>query len=1296
MKYTTIRIEGAILSADILDKIEQGEIGGQASRDFGFESKVKVKDEIARAWADAQGLWQVFKHQRERVGENVTGTSETRRYWMLPFLGLFGYDPQISRADTVNNKSYAISHRDNSIGGFPVHIMGFRDNLDKRRHDSGPRMSPHALVQEYLNLTEHLFALVTNGFQLRLLRDSSRLIKLSFIEFDLEAMLEDDHYADFAIMYRLIHKSRMPQTMDSGPESLIEKYHQDALDSGSRIRQGLSEAVEKSIVALANGFLKHSANTDLRQNIEDKTLSAGDYYQLMLHLIYRILFLMVIEERHLIYPKNVKNKKRDIYYNYYSVQRLRKLCEKRYLADKRYDDLWIALKQTFRLFEDFKYGRPLDILPLNGELFGGDGIGILSDCDLDNQTLLECLQNLSVFVNRNNGQKMRVNYASLNVEEFGSVYEGLLEYEATFTKDFGNWQFRFVKGSERSASGSHYTPDELVQPLIKHSLDYIIEDKLKERDPESALLSITVCDVACGSGHFLLNAARRIGMELAKIRTGEDQPSPEPLRVAIRDAIQHCIYGVDKNPLAVELCKVALWLEAHNTGEPLNFLDHRVKCGDAIVGLAYAKELENGIANEAFKRLPDDDKEIAAKFRNSNKADRRNIKQSTITFKHEVTERIDSISKLINEFNQLPERTPEQIETKRQKYQEITSGKYYWRLKILADIQTAQFFIPKTEDNEDRLITDAIYRQYLGGQQAAGPAVAMAMSMAQEKRFFHWFLEFPEVFSKGGFDCVLGNPPFLGGQKISGTFGKDYLEYMKFAYAPAGSCDIVTYFYRRIFNVLKSKGFQSLLATNTIAQGGAREGGLDVIRGQGGIINHAVRSMKWPGLAAVEVSLITIYNGKWKKNFVLDQKPVKTISTYLDDSEFIGDPYPLKQNENKSFQGSIVLGKGFILTPEEAHRLIKKDLKNKDVLFPYLNGEDLNSNPDQSPSRWVINFHDWPLNREQDEDEAFEKGTDLKGPPYASDYPDCLKILERLVKPERQRKDENGKFVIRAPMPEKWWIYAEKRPKLYCTITSLERVLVVPLVSKHTAFCFTSINFVYMHKLSVFPLTQYHMFSILKSILHHEWAWKYSSTMGASTLNYSPTDCFAPFPFPQNLSLEFEYELDQIGKNYHEFRRQLMLKMQLGLTKTYNQFHNQQLSEISEQLSVQEITKNYGKQTGNLWKHLEKTPNTCTFNEAVKEIFHLRELHREMDLAVLKAYGWEDIDLAHDFYEVDYLPENDRVRYTIAPEARKEVLKRLLDLNHKIHEEEVAAGLWEKGKKKGVRKKDYNKDQLEL
>lgn len=1261
MNRSSIRIEGNIVSQEILDKIASGDAHGQAPKDFGFDHSAKVKDQIAKAWADAKSLYQIFKHRIEDVPEKESGISETRRFWMLLFFELLGYHLDRSEAETVAGNSYAISHRAGNLDGFPVLIMGFRQSLD-RKPPTGLRMSPHATLQEYLNLTEHIYGIVTNGIHLRLLRDSSRLTKLSFLEFDLVQMMEEDLYADFALLFRTLHASRMPKEQNSGDTSLIEAYHQDALDAGSSIRSRLSRAVEQSILRLANSFLKESSNEALREWAGNHPQAAGAYYDWLLKLIYRLLFLMVIEERDLVFADREQRKKR-IYYDHYSLHRLRRLSEKLFLASERHYDLWDSLRLTFRLFQPEGDGSPLGIAPLAGSLFGAGAIGLLAQCRLHNRALLDCIHRLSQFDNEQ-GQRIRVNYASLDVEEFGSVYESLLEYEPVIDRE--RLSFTFAKGTGRGETGSHYTPDELVQPLIKHSLDYLIEDRLKEKDREGALLSLKVADVACGSGHILLAAGRRIGLALARVRTGEDQPSPSAIRQATRDVIQHCIYGVDKNPLAVELCKVALWLESHNPGQPLSFLDHRIKCGDSIVGLAHKKELERGIPDEAFKALPGDDKTVAALLRKANRQERESREKGQLRTSAmlDVDTDLANLRRLFAEFDVLPENTPEQVEAKARAYQKLTSGDNWQRLKQLADLQVAQFFLPKVEASD--LVTDGEYFEFLEGRKSLrSPKVERAVSAAREKRFFHWFLEFPEVFDRGGFDCVLGNPPFLGGQKISGTFGLLYPEWLKFNFAPIGSVDLVTYFFRRIFYILRKGGFQSLISTNTIAQGGAREGGLAVILDQGGAINHAVRSMRWPGQAAVEVALLTIHKGSWHGKHVLDRREVRQITSYLDDAEALGDPYRLAANANKSFQGSIALGKGYVLEPEEAQSLISKNPKNKEVLFPFLNGDDINKRPDQSPSRWAINFFDW-------EEDFCRKN-----------YPNCFEILEQLVKPQRMLDNRASYRIF-------WWQYAEKRSNLYRAISPLSRVMVVALTSNTVAFCFMPNNIIFSHATIVLALVNYAYFSILQSSIHRFWVDVYSSKMKTDQ-RYTPTNCFETYPFSSEII--DNGNLDFIGETYHEFRRHLMLDTQLGLTKTYNQFHNAGLREIEgEGMSPRDVEQRYGKETAHLWKHLSQTPRTIPYNEAVARIVRLRELHREMDEAVLAAYGWHEasekwgpaIRLRHDFYEVDYLPENDRVRYTIHPEARKEVLKRLLLLNHELYEEEVRQGLHGKGKRGAV------------
>jgi len=1276
MSYPSIRIEGAILSPDILEKLE--EIPGQRPVDFGLEPSVKVKDEIARAWADAQDYWRLFNRKLETLKKESAATTETRNLWVVPLLGLLGYQLEFeAKSIELNAKLYPISHRITNRGGAAIHIIGSNEpaGLDRKPEKAALRMSAHAMLQEYLNLTEQLYGIATNGRVLRLLRDSSRLVKLTYLEFDLDRIFTDGLFADFAVLYRLLHVTRLPASCEAPEESLIEKYHQDSLDSGARIREGLSSAVEKTILSFANGFLSNTENAALLAAITSGKIKPGEYYHYLLRLIYRILFLMVIEERNLVYPQSPVAPKRDIYDTYYSLMRLRRLSEKRYLADRRYNDHWLALMATFHLFEDGGPGGNLGIAPLAGDLFRADAIGPLNQCSLDNETLLQCLRSLSLYENQKTGQLIRVNYAALNVEEFGSVYEGLLEYEPVFVHNSNNVEFAFAAGDERSRTGSHYTPDDLVQPLIKHSLDYLIADKLKTANPEEALLSLRVADISCGSGHILLAAARRIATELAIVRTGEEQPSPSAFRSAIRDVIRNCIYGVDLNPLAVELCKVALWLEAHIPGQPLNFLDHHIKCGNAIVGFAHRDEMQKGVPDEAFVTMPGDDKEVVAELRKRNKAERiRQGKQVSFAFTPEIDQSFSLSLKQWHEIASLPERTPSEIEEKKRRYQEFATGKDSSLLHQIASIPIAQFYIEKTYGNLSSIITDDEYSQYLSGHQSPSEqATAMVQAIAERKNFFHWFLEFPEIIKNGGFDCILGNPPFLGGQKLSGTYGLAQLEYLKQAYAPIGAVDLVTYFFRRIFTLVKEKGFQSLISTNTIAQGSAREGGLDVIVAQGGSINHAVRSMKWPGIAAVEVALVTITKQPWKGKFILAGKEVSTITPYLDDAATLGNPLPLKQNAGKSFQGSIVLGKGFVLEPQEADELIRKNPKNREVLFPYLNGDDLNSNPDQTPSRWVINFFDW----------SEEK--------CKNDYPECFDIVERLVKPERYKQNRE----IRKKL---WWQFAEKAPKLYRTIKKLEVALVIAKTAKYIGVFFVNNSFVLDQSLTIWVDKRLFILSIIQSTLCDIYSKYYGTTQ--ETRPRFNVEILETFPFPQNLSQLQEEQLNRFGESYHEHRKQLMLAMQLGLTKTYNLFHAQLLRPLAseeEQLDDKALQKLFAKDAAHLRKHLAKTPGTITINEAVTGILKLRNLHIQMDNAVLEAYGWQDLNLRHDFYEVEYLPENDRIRYTIHPDARREILKRLLELNNKIHEREVADGLWEKkGKNLSPKKVKNNLDDVSI
>jgi hypothetical protein len=640
--------------------------------------------------------------------------------------------------------------------------------------------------------------------------------------------------------------------------------------------------------------------------------------------------------------------------------------------------------------------------------------------------------------------------------------------------------------------------------------------------------------------------------------------------------------------------------------------------------------------------LPGDDKEVASAFRKRNKLERENLVQTATDFQQSVDSNLGTISQQAEAVRSMPDHTPAQVEAKAQAYSRLR-GPELQRLELLAHLQVAPFFIAKTPDTKDRILTNAAYHRHLIGKHSIQDlAAAYATEMASEKRFFHWFLEFPDVMEgNGGFDVIIGNPPFLGGLKISTNFGYQTLNWLHNNFEPAGgTSDLAMYFFRRAYSLLKEGGILALISTNTISQGDTRRGGLDYIVQNNGVINFAVRSMKWPGLAAVDVSLLCIHKGDFKGFKVLDSKDVDTITSYLDNTE-AEKPMHLEENSLKGFIGSFVLGKGFILTDEQANDLISDNEANSIVLKPYLNGEDLNNSPSQAPSRWVINFQNWPLSIDED-DSASPKGS-----PYANEFPACLKIVEACVKPEREKQnDKLGKKF--------WWIHMRTRNELYRTIKPLKRTLSIALTSKTVAFDFSPTNITFAHAVGVIAYDSYAKFSVLQSSIHNQWAWKYGSTM-KSDLSYGMSNIFQTFPFPNSEIPGEILSLELLGETYHKHRRQLMLDLNLGLTKTYNLFHTPDLTAATLAKAAK----------------LSATDPAC-IQDLFERLLYLRQLHRQLDEAVATAYGWSDLSLEHGFHEQEYLPENDRVRYTISPAARREVLSRLLKLNHEIHAREVA------------------------
>jgi hypothetical protein len=514
------------------------------------------------------------------------------------------------------------------------------------------------------------------------------------------------------------------------------------------------------------------------------------------------------------------------------------------------------------------------------------------------------------------------------------------------------------------------------------------------------------------------------------------------------------------------------------------------------------------------------------------------------------------------------------------------------------------------------------------------------------------------VFSEGGFDSILGNPPYLGGQKISGNFGFEYLEFIKCCFHCDKSPDLVTYFLLRNYSILKNNAFEAIITTNSINQGKTREEGLETLLNSGAKINFAIKSKPWPGVAGVHVSLLSVSKGYQNIQAVLENRLVTFINSYLDENNVELSPQILNTNKGVCFQGYILLGSGFIIEKSLAKEFLKEFPEISSNILPYVNGDELNSGPSITDDYYAIDFSDKSIGDIIEYSRVF---THLKN--YV--LPQRVKIVEDKIK----KGQELGVHDNRAK--DEWWRYLWPRPEMRNALKSTNTVITVALTTKYLNFQLIDKNRVFSHAVGVIAIGNYGVFAILNSIFHEEWSRKYSSSL-ESRLRYTPSICYETFPFAENLTITYQKQLETIGESYHEHRRQLMLGMQLGLTKTYNLFHSNAITA--------QVVNDKDKQVTTLQKHLEKTPNTISFNEAIQGILKLRELHVQMDEAVLDAYGWNDIALRHDFYEVDYLPENDRIRFTIHPDARKEVLKRLLELNHKIHEEEVKAGLWEKKK----------------
>jgi hypothetical protein len=796
----------------------------------------------------------------------------------------------------------------------------------------------------------------------------------------------------------------------------------------------------------------------------------------------------------------------------------------------------------------------------------------------------------------------------------------------------------FQPSAERRRSGSHYTPRSLTQPIVEAALAPILSNLGQNPKPEQ-ILALKVCDPAMGSGAFLVEACRQLGDALVQAWHQHKDipilpPDEDELLHARRLVAQRCLYGVDKNVMAVDLAKLSLWLATLARDHEFTFLDHALRHGDSLLGLS-ARQIA------AFDWEPN---------------------PSLSFLEGQLRRRIAAATSARREILAAREGTP---------YAQLAQklGKAEEQLGIVrnvGDVLAGAFFISikRTARRNTRLLRQDQVRAAFGNP----PDITVGLELGEialkqrqsEKPIvpFHWELEFPEVFDldenllpQSGFDSVVGNPPFAGKNTIIDGAPEGYIDWLKTLHSEShGNADLVAHFFRRAFDISRLGGCFGLIATNTIAQGDTRSSGLRWICMNGGTIYRATKRYKWPGEAAVVVSVIHVAKGLMPGPYLLNARKVDRITAYLFHAGGNEDPGKLEENADKSFQGSIILGMGFTFDDDDKkgiassltdmRSLIDSNPHNAERIFPYLGGDEVNNSPTHEFRRYVIDFANYPLRRketghkwadltEQTKRKQLTEGfvaPDYPGP-VAEDWPDLIRIVRERVKPERDVQNRDA-------LRERWWQYAEKRPGLSAACRSLRRVLLTNAqASTHLCLTFSDPALVFANSLNVFTYQDWAIFAILQSRVHEVWA-RFMSSSLEDRLRYNPTDCFETFPFPGGYASS--KILEQVGETYYQFRANLMIRNNEGLTETYNRFHRPD----------------------------ERSP----------EVIELRRLHEMMDRAVLDAYEWGNIGTTCEFF-TEFDEEDEEApspsgrakqvkhRYRWPEDIHDEVLARVLALN---------------------------------
>jgi len=791
LAFEAITIEGGLLSPEWLARVAQLKADGQSEADYRIDKGLNLRDEIGRYWRIAQAHWADLAAGRAASAD--PGLLAER---FVPALleKAFGF-VTLARTEPVEleGRSYPLGRV--ALGGrIPVVIApaGFGlDRPDPAFGDGVRRRSAFGLAQEYLNAADDvMWGIATDGLALRLLRDNASLTRPAWIEADLERIFTEGRYADFAALWLLLHESRFGKPATPASECALEAWRAAGREEGTRAREQLRNGVEQALLALGTGFLAHPANGALRDALHAGTLTTQAYFQELLRLVYRLIFLLTAEERGVLHAPDAGEAALTLYAEGYALRVLRDRALKRSAHD-RFSDLWEGVKVVLR---GVATGEPRLGLPALGGLFAAHQCPHLDAARLENRALLAAVFKLSWL--REDGGLTRVNWRDMGPEELGSVYESLLELVPRVT---GGRTFEFAtggdaKGNARKTTGSYYTPESLVQVLLDSALDPVIQQTIAAHPPPAregspngfarpepvegraedggpadaaeALLRLSVVDPACGSGHFLLAAARRIADQVAKLRA-EGTPSPAEYRHALREVVRRCLYGVDLNPMAVELCRVALWMEAVEPGRPLTFLDSHIQQGNSLLGTT-PELMAKGIPDAAFEPIEGDDKKTASFLKKRNKAAAEGQRGMETLWNRTPEMESAEVTKAVAALDAAPDESLTDLAAKEARWEEFRRSPAYRHQKLVADAWCAAFVWPKPPTDPNKLEpvvaaapTNDLWRQLRDGQGTAPDlTVKTVEELAKQYQFLHWHLAFPQVFARGGFDVVVGNPPW--------------------------------------------------------------------------------------------------------------------------------------------------------------------------------------------------------------------------------------------------------------------------------------------------------------------------------------------------------------------------------------------------------------------------------------------------------------------------------------------------------------------------------------------------------